>query len=181
MKGTPRHPQQAAAPQRASWLVGSASAQDLPDERPPRRRRRTTLTLYDQLLNSIGLVLVLGLCAAMWYTGAVFTIGWLAERGVTTASVGPLVWGLPICLTLGELALMPFFRHQDALRTLIWLGIVGFDVLTTVSGAEPWLRSQAGALLTTPQGDGTLLAALVLGLLLALGPEPIARHVWQTR
>lgn len=140
------------------------------------------------------------LCAAAWLIGAYYSLAWLASLGLELAQRGlapielllafgsqdqilsaaalqapawgtvALAWAIPLSLTLAEVGFDPGRARGRASRVL-WMLILGLDAATTALGLQPTLSAVAGE-----AALGWLLA-VVVGLLLAIVPEKLARRL----
>lgn len=141
------------------------------------RRVGTTIAL-------LGAALIGGL---MWYYGGVFTLDYLSDTFAALAALfagGPwwYAWWIPLVVSAIELFLWPRRERRRliaAVRLLLWLAVLAFDVLTTVRGLVPVVRALVGPAVTeTDLGRGVLLGGCVaVGVLFAFLPETIARWV----
>jgi len=160
---------------------------------PARGSQRRRVAAYDQLVIRLATGIGLLVCAAAWLVGAYFTLSWLASLGLgwAAAAIAPiaggvqgngatatapasgvavLLWAVPLGITLAEIGFDPG-RVRGVASRLLWGVFLLADATTTALGIYPVLASGMGTALLTAG-----LAAL-LGLVLALMPEKLARRL----
>ena len=124
------------------------------------------------------------LSTTLWVVSAQFTLVFLATSlQLPIASWGWWAWGIPVGLTLVELAWLPGKPRRVPLalwQKLIWLIVAVLDVGSTTLGAYPWVTSinLAG---WSPAGNWAIGVTVMVGLVLSLVPEPLVIGVWKAR
>ena len=163
-----------------------------------RPRRRSTMR-YDRLVQVGATVIGLLGCALVWLIGSYFTLRWLASLGIglaatglapihTLLQIGPAedwivwpalrtlwptiaaAWALPLAITLIETGFDPA-RAGGRSSRMIWGVFLSLDAATSALGIQPVL-----ARFVSDELACWALAAIV-GLLLALVPEKLARRL----
>jgi hypothetical protein len=169
------------------------------ESRPAARSRRRSTTRYDRLVQLGATAIGLLGCALVWLIGSYFTLRWLASLGFGVAATGLLpihtllhigpadtrltwpalrplwptitgVWALPLAITLIETGFDPA-RAGGRHSRLVWGVFLSLDAVTSALGIQPILVRLAGDDLAT----WTLAA--IIGLVLALVPEKLARRL----
>jgi 5-methylcytosine-specific restriction enzyme A len=169
------------------------------ESRPVPRPRRRSTTRYDRLVQVGATVIGLLGCALVWLIGSYFTLRWLASLGVglaatglapihTLLQIGPAddwivrsslralwptiaaAWALPLAITLIETGFDPA-RAGGRSSRLIWGIFLRLDAVTSALGIQPILVRFVADLLTS------WAVAAIVGLLLALVPEKLARRL----
>lgn len=131
-----------------------------------------------------------GIAALMWYYGGGFTLDYLRNHiawfvSFFTGRPPWLQWLVPACISAAELFLWPNKEYRwriFAIRLVLWLLFLGFDVMTTYVGTYPWVRNWTW---NTWIIDGPIpyrktfdiLVTIEIGLAIAYLPEKIARWV----
>ncbi len=163
------------------------------------RAARAREARYDRAVRLVATTIGVGLCAGAWLVGAYYSLAWLASLGLELAQRGlapielllafgsqdqilsaalqapswgtvALAWAIPLSLTVAEVGFDPGRARGRASRVL-WMLILGLDAATTALGLQPTLGAVAGE-----AALGWLLA-VVVGLLLAIVPEKLARRL----
>jgi hypothetical protein len=169
------------------------------ESRPSIRSRRRSAARYDRLVQVGATAIGLLGCALVWLIGSYFTLRWLASLGVGLAATGlapvhtllqigpadariawsalqPLwstiagAWALPLAITLIETGFDPA-RAGGRSSRLIWAVFLSLDAVTSALGIQPILAG-----FVTDELACWVLAAII-GLLLALVPEKLARRL----
>ena len=181
-------------------LLGSVPERGFAGEsRPVARPRRRSTTRYDRLVQVGATVIGLLGCALVWLIGSYFTLRWLASLGVGLAAtglapihallqIGPAdewmvwsslrvlwpsiagAWALPLAITLIETGFDPA-RAGGRSSRLIWGVFLGLDAVTSALGIQPVLVRFVSDELAC------WVVAAIIGLLLALVPEKLARRL----
>lgn len=169
------------------------------EARPATRSRRRSAARYDRLVQVGATAIGLLGCALVWLIGSYFTLRWLASLGMGLAATGlapvhtllqigpadariawsalqPLwltiagAWTLPLAITLIETGFDPV-RAGGRSSRLIWGIFLSLDAATSALGIQPVL-----ARFVSDELACWTLAAII-GLLLALVPEKLARRL----
>jgi hypothetical protein len=145
----------------------------------PAPRRRSFRTLYERMLAKSALLVALLLAAGVWWVGARFTLDWLRSIGVAVDTVGLLAWSFPLAITALEMGML-IARSRLGWVWLFWGGVLLFDLYTTASGLLLFAegRELFGYLITRHDGWSWGLA-VVVGLFIAVVPEPAMRSIWR--
>lgn len=149
----------------------------------PDRRTSTTLRrprgLYETLLAKGSLVVVLLIALLLWGVGAGFTLAWCRSVGLPIDALGLIAWAIPVAITVLEVGLL-VARTRIPLAWGFWLGVVALDVFTSAAGLLLAVTPRLWADLRLSASDPTAWAiAAILGLLIAVVPEPTVRLVWK--
>lgn len=143
----------------------------------PPRKQRVTISTYDRVTKTAGLVVGLVIAVGMWWLGAYFTLRWLASLGLALASAGALAYLIPLAITAAEIGLWPR-RVSSAWSRSFWFAVLAFDVGTTAAGVVDYTQGflLLGRSITGPLAWGLGCAT---GVLLALAPERAGRSLWR--
>jgi hypothetical protein len=181
--------------QLAEWTRAEATTAPRQEGRSGRRR---TEARYDRGVRLVATVIGMLLCATAWVVGAYFTLSWLASLGFdwATAGIAPiaglfseadvertaspeamsngmsalLVWAIPLAVTLAEVGFDPG-RASGIASRLLWAVFLVADAATTALGLYPLLAIGLGS------GAVALILAALIGMVLALVPEKLARRL----
>lgn len=148
-------------------------------ERRPTARSRKGETNYDRIMRIIGLLLAVGLIAALWILGAYFTIAFFEALGIKIWQYGQWAYLLPAAISGLEIGLWPG-RLSNATGRIIWFLILLFDTATTAIGfINLFANYNIEALNITLPNVGPELAIVgsIIGLVLALAPEKAGRSL----
>jgi hypothetical protein len=157
--------------------------------RPARSRPISAYEHFKRLFSTIALMLA---CLGMWVIGAFFTVEALHMAVGDLWGYHRLLWLVPVLLTMYELTYIPLVKTTDAARIGLWVAIAGFDVATTCIGMQPLLAETAPGQFSwaveqmalggwSPTLSVSWVVAALLGVVFALGAEPLALHLWRTR
>ena len=169
------------------------------ESRSTRPSRGRSTTRYDRLVQIGALSVGLCGCALIWLLGSYFTLSWLASLGFHAAAAGLLpihtvlhigpaearltwsavqslwlsilgAWTLPLAMTLIETGFDPA-RTSGRHSRLIWGVFLGLDAVTSALGL------QAILVRFVPDVLVSWALAVIIGLLLAVVPEKLARRL----
>lgn len=154
-----------------------------PKPAKPRAPRRAAPAIPDGLVDlvvlAIALVGVLIVAGVLWWIGASFTLAFLHGQTASLSRLGLGQWAIPVIITAVELALWPRLSSAVA-RWVIWLAFLAFDLGTSSAGFTDWGAGRTVPLfggITFPAGGWWLwVQGLAIGMLLAFGPERMARY-----
>jgi hypothetical protein len=144
--------------------------------------------MYNRLGMTVALLVAGALGGLMWYFASGFTLAYLRTFQGFAAFFGDhwTQWFVPIGISAGELFLWPQKEYRVrvwALRMVLWLLVLGFDIVTTNFGVSPWIDSWIwnAWIQDTAQLPyrliWNLLVGLEIGLAFAYLPEKILRWV----
>lgn len=144
--------------------------------------------IYNRLGMTVALFVAGTIGTMMWYFASGFTLDYLHTVPAFAAFFGKhwLQWLVPIGMSAAELFLWPQREYRLriwALRMVLWLIVLGFDIVTTNFGVSPWILSWTWN--TWIQDTTQLpyrsiwntLVGLEIGLAFAYLPEKIVRWV----
>lgn len=179
-------------------LIGLASPEAAGAVSRTSRAARRREARYDQVVRLIATGIGLLACATAWLVGAYFTLSWFASIGMAwaAAAIAPLttlvqgtasptlssdvrvmpgsaallVWAIPLGLTLAEIGFDPG-RAGGLASRLLWGVFLIADATTSALGIYPVLSHSTGS-----DPLATAIAAII-GLVLALVPEKLARRL----
>ncbi len=143
--------------------------------------------LYRRVGTTLALVGAAAVGSLIWYYSGIFTLSFLGTTfrdmaHLIEASPWWQVWLIPLAISAMELFLWPRRERRPgifAIRLLLWLLMLAFDVLTTARGMLTILQTQDVVLPITPSERQWIEygLALAIGMAFAYLPERIARWV----
>lgn len=141
--------------------------------------RRAPRSGYEYILARSALLVALLLAVGIWWVGARFTLDWLRSIGVAVETLGVLAWGFPLGITALEMGML-VARSRLVWAWLFWGGVLLFDIYTTAAGLLLMVDGMPVLGVTISQHDvSSWVAAVAIGVLIAVVPEPAARSIWR--
>lgn len=192
-------PAEAVPADRMPAVEPGPNDQPLTQRKPRTRRRRIAgISLYELIGQTLALLGTLIIAGLIWAVGAYFTLRFLDMWGAQeklelllttfgiTLSVGMLYWitrSAPLIMTVIETFFLPRWNWpwtpvteqvipSGAYRWLVFGAVLAPDVYTTTAGLSNWVAEVFGL-----TAGWSLVAAIVLGIAIAIIPEKIARRV----
>jgi magnesium-transporting ATPase (P-type) len=168
----------------ATAIAAPPSQPSVPRAKQKPARRTSSLTLYDKIMNKIGLSLGVLLCIILWGTGGYFTLVWLRSLGLPVQVFGsPVIltiwWLIPLGITILEVGLDPERSPYENRHSFwAWIVILGFDTLATAAGIVSMIQGKNIASQTIEWYTAWLIGIFV-GLVLARYPEKFGRGLWR--
>lgn len=194
-----RRPVEAAPTERTTAAEPATNDQPTIQQRPRTRRRRIAgISLYELSGQTLALLGTLALAGLIWAIGAYFTLRFLDDWGaqtklqslLTTFGMTPtqemLYWmtrSAPVIMTVIEIFFLPRWNWpwteateqvtpSSPYRWLIFGAVLTPDVWTTAAGLSSWVARVLGL-----TAGWSTVAAIVLGMVIAISPEKIGRRV----
>jgi hypothetical protein len=163
----------------AQLLARRTTPAEPPSEQPKLRRApRKPSGTYEAVLGKVALLIALGVIAFGWWAGGTFTLAALAAWGAPIAAWGLLAWGIPLVVTLLEIGTFMARSHLSWLWS-IWCAVLAIDIYTTAAGLLVLVEGRAAAGYVFSGTDPvSWIAPIILGIILALAPEPAGRALW---
>lgn len=192
-------PAEASTADRVPVAVPSPQEQPIIQQKDRARRRRAArISLYELFGQTLALLGTLAIAGLIWAIGAYFTLHFLDTWGaqqklgllLTTFGMTPspvmLYWmtrSVPLVMTVIEAFLLPRWNWpwtpaaeqvipSGKYRWLIFGAILTPDVYTTAAGLATWVFETFSW-----TAGWSIAAAAVLGFMIAISPEKIARRV----
>ncbi|HEY0739309.1 MAG TPA: hypothetical protein VGD69_30585 [Herpetosiphonaceae bacterium] len=194
-----QRPVEAVPTERTPAAEPATNDQPTIQQRPRTRRRRIAgISLYELIGQTLALLGTLALAGLIWAIGAYFTLRFLDDWGaqtklqslLTTFGMTPtpemLYWmtrSAPVIMTTIEVFLLPRWNwpwtpeselrpSSGSYRWLVFGAVITPDVYTTVAGLSNWVAQVLGL-----TAGWSTVAAVVLGVAIAISPEKIGRRV----